>query len=53
MLRRVLGKLKLVEVDRERLVQFGRSRAVAGAGPVTVGMAMAEQRAKDCPTPPG
>lgn len=38
MLRRKLGKLKLVELDRERLVQFGRSRAMAGAGPVTVGM---------------
>lgn len=38
MLKRTLGKLKLVEVDRERLVQFGRTRAGAGAGPVTVGM---------------
>jgi integrase len=38
MLRRDLGKLKLVEVDRERLIQFGRKRAAAGAGPVTVGM---------------
>jgi integrase len=38
MLKRDLGKLKLVEIDRERLVKFGRERAVAGAGPVTVGM---------------
>ena len=38
MLKRTLGKLKLVEVDRERLVHFGRARAAAGAGPMTVGM---------------
>ncbi|MBP7648288.1 MAG: site-specific integrase [Phenylobacterium sp.] len=38
MLKRSLGKLKLVEVGRERLIQFGRTRAAAGAGPVTVGM---------------
>lgn len=38
MLKRELGKLKLVEIDRERLVNFGRDRAAAGAGPVTVGM---------------
>ncbi|MDP3746905.1 MAG: site-specific integrase [Phenylobacterium sp.] len=38
MLKRELGKLKLVEVDRERLVNFGRARAAAGAGPVTVSM---------------
>lgn len=38
MLKRDLGKLRLVEVDRERLVRFGRDRAAAGAGPVTIGM---------------
>jgi integrase len=38
MLKRELGKLKLVEVDRERLIRFGRARAAAGAGPMTVGM---------------
>lgn len=38
MLKRDLGKLKLVEIDRERLIQFGRDRAAAGAGPVTISM---------------
>lgn len=38
MLGRKLGKLRLVEIDRERLVRFGRERAAAGAGPVTVSM---------------
>ena len=38
MLRRKLGKLRLIEIDRERLVRFGRERAAAGAGPVTVSM---------------
>lgn len=38
MLKRELGKLRLVEIDRERLVRFGRERAATGAGPVTVGM---------------
>ncbi|WP_340643903.1 site-specific integrase [Phenylobacterium sp.] len=38
MLKRDLGKLKLVEIDRERLIQFGRARATAGAGPVTLSM---------------
>jgi integrase len=38
MLKRELGKLKLAEVDRERLIRFGRARAAAGAGPMTVGM---------------
>ena len=31
-----LGRLKLNELTRERLVQFGRDRARQGAGPVTV-----------------
>jgi len=38
MLKRELGELKLAEIDRERIVMFGRSRAKAGAGPATVGM---------------
>lgn len=38
MLKREFGKLRLVEIDRERLVRFGRERAAAGAGPVTVSM---------------
>ncbi len=38
MLKRELGKLKLAELDRERIVKFGRQRALQGAGPVTLGM---------------
>ncbi|RAK51304.1 tyrosine-type recombinase/integrase [Phenylobacterium deserti] len=38
MLKRELGKEKVAHLDRERLVQFGRERAAAGAGPVTVSM---------------
>lgn len=38
MLKRELGKLTLADIDRERLVKFGRARAAAGAGPVTVSM---------------
>ncbi|HEY8616283.1 site-specific integrase [Phenylobacterium sp.] len=38
MLRRELGDLGLEELDRERLVKFGRKRAAEGAGPVTVSM---------------
>ena len=38
MLRRDLGKLKFVDLSRERLIQFGRDRAAAGAGPVTISM---------------
>lgn len=33
-----LGKVKLKDLDRERLIQFGRDRAREGAGGVTVGM---------------
>ncbi|MGX1786977.1 site-specific integrase [Bosea sp. NPDC055332] len=33
-----LGHLKLAELDRERLIKFGRDRAKEGAGPVTLGM---------------
>jgi integrase len=38
MLRRELGALGMGEIDRERLVKFGRKRANEGAGPVTVSM---------------
>lgn len=38
MLKRQLGSLNMTELDRERLVKFGRKRAAQGAGPVTVGM---------------
>lgn len=33
-----LGHLKITELDRERLIKFGRERAKEGAGPVTLGM---------------
>lgn len=38
MLKRELGSLKMVEIDRERVVKFGRKRALEGAGPTTVGI---------------
>jgi hypothetical protein len=31
-----LGHLRLPELDRERLIKFGKARALEGAGPVTV-----------------
>jgi len=33
-----LGRFKLPELDRERLIQFGKERAREGAGPVTLGI---------------
>lgn len=36
MLKRDLGALNMVEIDRERIVKFGRARAAQGAGPTTV-----------------
>lgn len=33
-----LGHLKITELDRERLIKFGRDRAKEGAGPVTLAM---------------
>jgi integrase len=33
-----LGRLRLPELDRERLIQFGKERAREGAGPVTLGI---------------
>jgi integrase len=36
MLKRDLGSRTFAELDRERLVKFGRDRAAQGAGPVTV-----------------
>ncbi|GAB1717454.1 MAG: integrase [Nitrobacter sp.] len=33
-----LGHLRYGELDRERLIKFGKERAAEGAGPVTVGM---------------
>ncbi len=38
MLQRELGTLRATEVDRERLIRFGRDRAKQGAGPVTLSM---------------
>jgi integrase len=37
MLRRELGTHRIGALDRERLIRFGKDRAKAGAGPVTVG----------------
>jgi integrase len=37
-LERRLGRLRLPELDRERLIQFGKERAAEGAGPVTLGI---------------
>lgn len=33
-----LGQLRYSELDRERLIKFGKERAAEGAGPVTIGM---------------
>jgi len=33
-----LGHLRLPELDRERLIKFGKERALEGAGPATVGI---------------
>lgn len=38
MLKRELGSRNIVEMDRERLLEFGRQRAEQGAGPVTLSM---------------
>jgi integrase len=37
-LERRLGRLRLPELDRERLIQFGKERAREGAGAVTLGI---------------
>jgi integrase len=38
MLKRKLGKHKMSELDRARLIKFGRDRAKEGCGPVTLGI---------------
>ena len=38
LLEKRLGRLRLPELDRARLIQFGKERAREGAGPVTVGI---------------
>ncbi len=38
MLQRRWGALRIRDLDRERLIRFGRDRAKEGAGPMTVGM---------------
>jgi integrase len=38
MLKRELGSRNMAELDRERLIRFGRERAASGAGPVTLGI---------------
>jgi integrase len=37
-LKEKIGKLKIKDITRERIIQFGRDRAREGAGPVTIGM---------------
>ena len=38
MLNDELGSLNMVEIDRERVIRFGRARAKQGAGPTTLGI---------------
>jgi hypothetical protein len=38
MLQRELGAIRTNALDRERLINFGRARSEAGAGPVTLGI---------------
>lgn len=38
MMQRELGAIKITALDRKRLIQFGRARSDAGAGPVTLGI---------------
>lgn len=38
MLKRELGKKPMADLDRDRLIKFGRARAAGGAGPVTLSM---------------
>ncbi len=33
-----MGAIKITALDRERLIQFGRARAEARAGPMTLGI---------------
>jgi hypothetical protein len=42
-LRRRLARLQLHELDRDRLIHFGKERAVEGAGPVTLSMTPANK----------
>lgn len=37
-LKRDLGKCRINHIDRQRLIDYGRARAMAGAGPVTLGI---------------
>lgn len=38
MLKRELGSRNILDLDRERVIRFGRKRAEQGAGPVTLGI---------------
>jgi integrase len=38
MLKRRLGSRNMAELDRDRVIKFGRARASEGAGPMTLGM---------------
>lgn len=37
-LKEKLGKLRIKDITRERIIRFGKDRAREGAGPVTIGM---------------
>jgi integrase len=37
-LKRNLGRERIAEIDRQQLIDYGRARAAAGAGPVTLGI---------------
>ncbi len=41
-----LGRLRIQELDRSRLIQFGKERAREGAGPVTIGIDLGYSKTK-------
>jgi hypothetical protein len=43
-LKEALGTVKLPQVNRERLIEFGRKRAKQGAGPATLAMIVRTRR---------
>lgn len=43
-----VGRKKIVEIDREEIVRFGRARSKADAGPMTVGMILPRFSGRPC-----
>jgi len=37
-IKRELGRLSMVEIDRERVIRFGRRRSKQGGGPTAIGI---------------